>query len=124
MKDKLHEKLIAMGDLEGKRFEDFTAACGEPKEVRDFTFSDIGPGRRATWSDGLFTVTMNFSADGEFHGVDKATHKGPWITIIAVTVIIIAAIFIGSAFLRAHNASEPSAAAIGWAESAGALYDT
>ena len=34
MKDKLHEKLIAMGDLEGKRFEDFTAACGEPKEVQ------------------------------------------------------------------------------------------
>ena len=119
MKDKLHEKLIAMGDLEGKRFEDFTAAC----ETAGFTATDSIPGRRATWSDGLFTVTMNFSADGEFHGVDKATHKGPWITIIAVTVIIIAAIFIGSAFLRAHNASEPSAAAIGWAESAGALYD-
>ena len=120
---KLHKKMVALGNLSEHSYDSIVAACGEPKEKKSCTFSDIGEGFRATWSDGLFTVTMNFSADGEFHGVDKATHKGPWITIIAVTVIIIAAICIGSAFLRAHNASEPSAAAIGWAESAGALYD-
>lgn len=44
---KLHKKMVALGNLSEHSYDSIVAACGEPKEKKSCTFSDIGEGFRA-----------------------------------------------------------------------------
>ena len=41
---KLHKKMVALGNLSEHSYDSIVAACGEPKEKKSCTFSDIGEG--------------------------------------------------------------------------------
>ena len=66
---KLHKKMVALGNLSEHSYDSIVAACGEPKEKKSCTFSDIGEGFRATWSDGIFILTLNFNSEGNYCGI-------------------------------------------------------
>lgn len=97
---KLHKSMVALGDLKDQSYESIAAACGEPKELRDCEFTDIGKGRRATWSDGRFTITLNFDSEGRYCGIYHHRNWEPYIWIGAFTVLVVAAALIVGAYMR------------------------
>lgn len=102
---KLFKRFTALGDLTQYTYDDFVAACGEPKERKPALFSDIGEGTRATWSDGIFVLTLNFSGEGKYCGIYHHRNWEPYIWLGAVTVFIIAFALIGGAMMRARAAN-------------------
>lgn len=109
---KLNKNIVALGSLSGKTYGDVAAACGQPKKTVPCVFSDIGEGTRSTWSDGIFTVTLNFDKDGNYCGVHHHRHLGPYIWIAVITVVLVAAVLIYGAQMRqkaAGSAADPAA---------------
>ena len=105
---KLHKKMVALGNLAHHNYDSIVAACGEPKEKRSCTFSDIGEGFRATWSDGIFVLTLNFDADGAYCGIYHHRNWQPYIVLAIISVVIIAGSLIAGAYMRSLNEAEPS----------------
>lgn len=107
----LHKKFVALGDFGGKTIDDFIAACGEPTELKDCEFSDIGMGKRATWSERFFTITLNFDADGKYCGIYHHRNIEPYLWIAGFSIILIAALLIIGAVMRSHAAAAAAAGA-------------
>lgn len=108
---KLHKKMVAMGDMSQYTYEDIVAQCGEPVEKKAVTFSDIGEGSRATWSDKIFTITFNFDPDGHYCGIYHHRNWSPYIWLTAITVVLVAAALIAGAYMRKNNAPTPPVSA-------------
>lgn len=111
--DKLHKRMVALGDLSQHTYDSIAAQAGEPKEKKPCVFSDIGEGTRATWSDGIFTITLNFDADGKYCGIYHHRNWEPYIWLAAITAVIVAAALIVSANMRKNaeaNAETPPSA--------------
>jgi hypothetical protein len=109
---KLYKKMVALGNLSHHSYDSIVAACGEPKEKKPCIFSDIGEGSRATWSDGVFVLTLNFDADGNYCGIYHHRNWEPYIITAIVSVVIIAGALVGGYFMRQANEaknSEPGA---------------
>lgn len=100
---KLHKKMVALGNLSHHSYDSIVAACGEPKEKKPCTFSDVGEGFRATWTDGIFVLTLNFSPDGSYCGIYHHRNWQPYIIMAVVSVVIIAGALIGGYFMRQAN---------------------
>ena len=87
---KLHKKMVALGNLSEHSYDSIVAACGEPKEKKPCTFSDIGEGFRATWSEGVFVLALNFDKEGAYCGIYHHRNWEPYIVTAIVSVVIIA----------------------------------
>lgn len=107
----LHNKMAALGDLSGRTLGEVIAACGEPSETASVRFTDIGEGTRATWHDGLVTVTLNFDMNGRYCGIHQYRNLGPYIWLSVITVFIISAALIVGAQMRKNAAQRPLDAA-------------
>ena len=105
---KLHKKMVALGNLSEHSYDSIVAACGEPKEKKSCTFSDIGEGFRATWSDGIFILTLNFNSEGNYCGIYHHRNWQPYIITAIVSVVIIAGALIVGAYMRSINQPAPS----------------
>ena len=105
---KLHKKMVALGNLSEHSYDSIVAACGEPKEKKSCTFSDIGEGFRATWSDGIFILTLNFNSEGNYCGIYHHRNWQPYIITAIVSVVIIAGALIAGAYMRSINQPAPS----------------
>lgn len=105
---KLHKKMVALGNLSEHSCDSIVAACGEPKEKKSCTFSDIGEGFRATWSDGIFILTLNFNSEGNYCGIYHHRNWQPYIITAIVSVVIIAGALIAGAYMRSINQPAPS----------------
>ncbi|MEG1789879.1 MAG: hypothetical protein RR055_04295 [Oscillospiraceae bacterium] len=93
---KLHKKMVALGDMSQYSYDDIVAACGEPREKRHCAFTDIGEGSRATWSDGIFTITFNFNSDGMYCGISFHRNIEPYLWLGTLSaLIILAALVVG-----------------------------
>lgn len=108
---KLHKKMVALGDMTQYSYDDIVASCGEPKEKHACSFSDIGEGTRATWSDGIFSITFNFNSEGKYCGIYDHKNWSPYIWLGVVTAILLAAAFLWGAYMRAQNAETVDRAA-------------
>ena len=100
---KLHKKMVALGNLSHHSYDSIVAACGEPKEKKPCTFSDIGEGFRATWTDGIFVLTLNFNPDGGYCGIYPHRNWQPYIIMAVVSAVIIAGALTGGYFMRQAN---------------------
>ncbi len=98
--DKLHKKMVALGDMTQHTYESVVAACGEPKTTSECTFTDIGEGTRSTWTDGIFSITFNFDKDGKYCGIYDHSNKEPWLWMLLVTVVLVAGALICGAIFR------------------------
>lgn len=101
---KLHKKMVALGDMSNHSLDSVTAACGQPSETKPCQFSDIGEGTRATWTDGLFSITFNFEPDGKYCGIYRHRNWEPYVWLTTITVLIIAAALIIGAQMRSRAA--------------------
>lgn len=107
---KLHKKMVALGDMTNHSLDSVVAVCGQPRETKICQFSDIGEGTRATWSDGLFTITFNFDPDGNYCGIYHHRNWEPYVWLSAITVILIAGALIIGAHMRSRVAENDSSA--------------
>ena len=105
---KLHKKMVSLGNLSHHSYDSIVAACGEPKEKKPCTFSDIGEGFRATWTDGVFVLTLNFSSEGKYCGIYHHRNWQPYIITAIVSVVITAGALIGGYFMRQANEAKNS----------------
>ncbi len=101
---KLHKKMVALGDMTAHSYDSVVAACGQPKEVKPCSFSDIGQGTRATWSDGIFSITFNFDSDGKYCGIYSHRNLSPYLWLGGVTVVLVSAALIIGAQMRSASA--------------------
>lgn len=109
---KLHKKMVALGDMTQHSYADVVSACGPPRESGPCTFTDIGEGTRATWSDGVFTITFNFDSAGHYCGIYHHRNWGPYIWLGAITVVLVAAALIAGGIMRRNAQSGGDAASL------------
>ncbi|NCB50545.1 MAG: hypothetical protein EOM54_01505 [Clostridia bacterium] len=110
---KLHKKMVALGDMSKRTYNDVVAACGEPRETVPARFTDIGEGTRSTWSDGLLTITFTFDKEGNYCGICHHRNLEPYIWLSAITAVIIAGSLILGSYMRSRAADEtPDAASM------------
>ncbi len=103
---KLHKKMVALGDMTKHSYDSVVAACGQPRETKPCQFSDIGKGVRATWRDGLFTITFNFDSEGNYCGIYRHRNWEPYIWLLAITAVLIAGALIIGAHMRGKAAEQ------------------
>lgn len=97
---KLHKRMVALGDLTNHTYSSIVASCGEPKSTKACVFTDIGEGTRSTWTDGVFSITLNFDKDGNYCGIYDHKNREPYIWLLVVTIFIVAGALIGGALMR------------------------
>ncbi|NLC72329.1 MAG: hypothetical protein GX684_00935 [Ruminococcaceae bacterium] len=97
---KLHKKMVELGDLSNYTYDELVESCGAPCETCNFEFSDIGMGKRAKWTDGKFTIGLNFKPNGEYCGIYFHRNIEPYIIAIAVTAALIVGALVGAYFMR------------------------
>lgn len=71
-KETLRDKMVQLGTLTGRSYQEIVAACGKETSSEYFLFTDIGEGTRKTWKDSRSCVILNFDKDEICRGVPKA----------------------------------------------------
>jgi len=110
---KLHKKMVALGDMSKRTYDDVVTSCGAPRETVPARFTDIGDGTRSTWSDGLLTITFNFDQEGKYCGIYHHRNIEPYVWLsIFTAIVIIGSLIVGSRMRNSTTEQSMNAGAL------------